>query len=236
MVSAPSPSTTQAGIKTPGPIILLGAPGAGKGTQAKALVKRYNIPQISTGDILRANAARGTDLGKKAKPFQDRGELVPDQLVCEMVAARLAEGDANRGYILDGFPRTVSQAEWIDRYIAQAVGTLGAPIVISMVVSYNQLLRRLTGRRTCPTCERIYNIDSQPPRTAGICDFDGAKLQIRKDDSEEVIGERLKSYEQQTAQLAEYYRKTGNFVEVSGENPVEQVTAEIFAAVERFRR
>ena len=157
-----------------GPVILLGPPGAGKGTQAKRISERYGIPQISTGDILRDNVARGTELGLQAKSVMERGELVSDDLVCDMVAGRLRQPDCDRGFILDGFPRTAAQAEWLDSSLSSKVfdNSKGdnsspgnwLPIVVRIEVDYNQLLHRLTGRRTCPTCGRIYNIHFQPPR------------------------------------------------------------------------
>ena len=226
---------TYAGVKTPGPIILLGPPGAGKGTQSKAIVATYNIPQISTGDLLRDNVARGTELGRQAKAVMDRGELVSDTLVNQMVAARLAEGDCKRGFILDGFPRTTTQAEWLDRHFGGQIGAMRAPVVISVVVPYNHLFRRLTGRRTCPVCGRIYNIHFEPPQKENRCDVDGAELLTRKDDSEDVIAERLKSFEEQTAKLAEHYRKSGHFVEINGDQPIEQVTKDVLATIERMR-
>jgi len=221
-----------------GPVILLGPPGAGKGTQAKQMVERYGIPQISTGDLLRENRARGTELGKRAAAIMDRGELVPDELVCDMVAARLEEKDCARGFILDGFPRTVKQAEWLDQLLRQrGAGRAGMPglVVVSIQVDYNDLLRRLTGRRTCPTCGRIYNVYFQPPRVDEVCDVDGSKLVARKDDSEEVISERLKAYEKQTLPLAEHYRRAGVLRSVNGAQPVEQVTAAVFGAIEHDR-
>ena len=217
-----------------GPVILLGAPGAGKGTQAKLIMQRYGIPQISTGDILRDNVARGTELGKKAKAFMDKGELVPDQLVCDMVAERLRHADCVQGFILDGFPRTVAQAEWLDALLKSEFfqeRCSAPPVVVNFQVGYNQLLRRLTGRRTCPTCGRIYNVYSQPPRVADTCDVDGTKLVTRKDDSEEVIAERLKAYERQTLPLIDYYRRQRRLREVDADGPPEQVTAEAFRAI-----
>jgi adenylate kinase len=217
-----------------GPIILLGPPGAGKGTQAKAIVARYCIPQISTGDILRENRAQGTELGKRAAAIMDRGELVPDELVCDMVAARLAQPDCARGFILDGFPRTVKQAEWLDALLSKRAAQ-APPVVISLKVDYNDLLRRLTGRRSCPACGRIYNVYFQPPRVPDVCDVDGSKLVARQDDSEAVISERLKAYEKQTLPLADYYRRSGRLREVAGDAPVEQVTAAILKAIEHDR-
>lgn len=210
-----------------GPIILLGAPGAGKGTQAKLIAEHYAIPHISTGDILRDNVSRGTGLGRQAKAVMERGELVSDELVNGMVADRLRRTDCERGFILDGFPRTVAQAEWLDGELQGR-----PPIVISVGVRYNQLLQRLTGRRSCPVDGKIYNIYFQPPQKEGVCDLCGTALVQRKDDKEEVISERLRSYERQTVPLVEYYRRQGRLLGVNGELPVEQVMAEIFRAIE----
>ena len=222
---------------TVGPVIMLGAPGAGKGTQAKVIAHNYGIAHISTGDILRDNVSRSTELGRKAKAVMERGELVPDNLVNQMVGERLGRIDCDRGFVLDGFPRTIVQAEWLDRLLASRAfaGRPLALIVINFQVSYNQLLQRLTGRRSCPTCGRIYNVYFQPPRREGVCDFDGAPLIQRKDDSEEVISERLKNYERQTLPLADYYRRQGRLYEVNGELPREQVTAEVLSLLERLR-
>ncbi len=224
-----------------GPIILLGAPGAGKGTQARRVVEHYGVPQVSTGDLLRENVARATWLGRQAKEIMGKGELVPDKLVCDMVAERLAQPDCARGFILDGFPRTVAQAEWLDHFLTGELGKLRAsaklpPVVIEIAVGYNQLLRRLTGRRSCPTCGRIYNVHFQPPRIADICDVDGAQLVTRSDDCEEVIAERLKAYERQTLPLADYYRGRGRLVVVNGEQAADVVTAGILGAIEHGDR
>jgi len=220
-----------------GPVILLGPPGAGKGTQAMRISQRYGIPQISTGDILRDNIARGTELGKQAKELMERGELVPDELVCQMVASRLAQPDCALGFILDGFPRTVKQAEWLDKYLAEnhffETGDGNRLlVVIRFVVEYNQLLQRLTGRRTCPTCGRIYNIYTQPPRVEGICDVDGSALVTRKDDRDDVIIARLKTYESQTLPLVSYYAQRNRLIDVDGAEDMDRVTAEAFKAIE----
>lgn len=233
--AASSVSEAEWKTRTIGPVILLGPPGAGKGTQAKAMVERYGIPQISTGDILRENAAAGTELGKKAKAIMERGDLVPDDVVVAMVAERLQRIDCQRGFILDGFPRTVAQAEWLNDFLKTQGGKWPALVVVNMRVDYNQLMRRLAGRRTCPTCGRIYNIYFQPPRVAGICDDDGSALVTRKDDAEEVVSERLKAYEKQTLPLVDYYRQKGRLVEVDGDRPVEEVTAAISRAIEHDR-
>lgn len=216
-----------------GPIILLGPPGAGKGTQSRELVARYGIPQISTGDILRDNRARGTELGKQAEKLMDRGVLLPDQFVSDMVADRLRHADCARGFILDGFPRTIPQAKWLDEFLAGCDASTA--VVVKLDVDYNQLLRRLAGRRTCPTCGRIYNVNFQPPRVPDACDIDGSKLVARKDDSEEVISARLKAYEKETLPLADYYRASGRLREINGDQPVERVTAEMFGAIENDR-
>ena len=226
-----SAATADAKVKNIGPLILLGPPGAGKGTQAKKIAETFGIPQISTGDILRANVAAGTELGKQAKAIMERGELVPDTLVCDMVASRLMEADCARGFILDGFPRTVAQAEWLDAFLEGKVFekqpcSKVPPIVVDFVVDYNSLLRRLTGRRSCPTCGRIYNIHFQPSKVAGICDVDGAKLVTRKDDDEKVVSERLKEYERKTLPLAHYYRSKGRLKAVDGDRDMDVVAAE----------
>lgn len=234
----PANTATQSGSpKTTavvGPIILMGAPGAGKGTQAKAIAQLYSIPQISTGDILRDNVDRRTELGNKADPIMKSGGLVPDGLMLAMVDDRLRRPDAHRGFILDGFPRTVAQAEWLDEYLQSARfdGRKMPPVVINIRVGYNQLLQRLTGRRSCPVDGKIYNIYFQPPRQEGLCDSCGAPLVQRKDDKEDVISERLKSYERQTLPLVEYYRQQGRVHELDGELPVDQVTADTLAIIE----
>ena len=233
-------AATNKPLPTVGPIILLGAPGAGKGTQAKAIVERYGIPQISTGDLLRDNVARSTELGKQANALMDAGKLVPDDLVNNMVAERLARPDTARGFILDGYPRTVAQAHWLDGYLADKVFENQGdrklhPVVINISVGYNQLLRRLTGRRSCPTCGRIYNVYFQPPRVADLCDVDGAKLVTRRDDCEEVISERLKAYERQTLPLADFYRAKGQLVEVNGEQDMNAVTAAVLKVIDGHR-
>lgn len=224
----------------PGPILLLGAPGVGKGTQAKELVRLWGIPQISTGDILRANVAQGTSLGKTAKGIMHRGELVPDSLVNEMVAVRLQEPDTAKGYILDGFPRTIAQAHWLDGRLAATACCEPAqslPLVaVSIQVDYNQLLRRISGRRNCPVCQTIYNIYSKPPQRAGFCDVEGAALTQRADDTEKAFAERMRAYAAQTTPVIEHYRELGRFAEVSGDGQIAAVAAGIVKAVERLRQ
>jgi adenylate kinase len=233
-VSPASASSIGPGI---GPIILLGAPGAGKGTQAKKIMEVYGIPQISTGDLLRANVAQGTEWGKQAKAILGRGVLVPDELVCAMVADRLLQPDCIRGFILDGFPRTAAQAEWLDGFLAGRLrehqgGAQPAALVVEIRVGYDQLLQRLTGRRSCPVCGRIYNVHFQPPREPEVCDADGARLILRADDNEQVIAERLKAYERQSLPLVDYYRTRGRLFVVDGTRAPGTVTAETLKAVE----
>ena len=220
-----------------GPVILLGPPGAGKGTQAKRVSEYYRIPQISTGDILREQGQRGTELGIKAKDIMARGEFVPDELMYGMVADRLRQVDCERGFILDGFPRTPAQAGWLDAFLeheffdnAQREKCL--PIVIRINVDYNKLLRRITGRRSCPVCGRIYNVYSQPPRYDEICDVDGSKLVTRNDDREDVIVERLAAYDAQTRPVADYYEHKGRLVSVNGDLPADEVTKQVFQVIE----
>jgi adenylate kinase len=223
-----------------GPVILLGAPGAGKGTQAQRITDYFGIPQISTGDILRDHIRRGTELGVQARAQMEQGQLVGDQVVCDMVADRIAQPDCAIGFILDGFPRTVKQAQWLDRHLGQRHyfeidhGCRKQPIVIQLTVEYNDLLRRLTGRRTCPTCGRIYNANtSQKALVEGVCDIDGSALVTRKDDREEVILERLKNYEAQTLPLADYYGMKKRLVEIDGSvADVDAITAEVRKAIE----
>ena len=220
-----------------GTVILLGSPGAGKGTQAKKIVERYRIPQISTGDLLRENVQRGTPLGLAAKDVMSQGGLVPDNLMYDMVAQRLRNEDCERGFILDGFPRNPAQAGWLDAFLENEFFEKGQrepclPIVIRINVDYNKLLRRITGRRSCPVCGRIYNVYSQPPRVADRCDVDGSALVTREDDREEVIRDRLAAYELQTKPVAEYYARKGRLVSVDGDLPVNQVTEQIFNVIE----
>ena len=220
-----------------GPIILLGPPGAGKGTQAKRIAEHYGVPQVSTGDILRENVQRGTELGVQAKAFMAGGELVPDTLVCDMVADRLRQPDCERGFILDGFPRTAAQAGWLDallehEFFDNTQRGRCLPIVIGIDVDYNQLLLRISGRRSCPTCGRIYNVHFQPARVDEVCDIEGAKLVTRNDDRLEVIGPRLAAYQEQTAPVADYYQRTGRLISVNGDLPMDDVTEQIYRILE----
>ncbi|WP_235011642.1 adenylate kinase [Bryocella elongata] len=218
----------------PGPVLLLGAPGVGKGTQAKRLMERFGIPQISTGDLLRQNRKDRTPLGIFADELIDRGELVPDDLVNQMVAERFKQPDTARGYILDGFPRTLGQAEWLDGVLATSL----LPVVaINIVVPEKVLLERITGRLICPVCGTIYNIYSNPPKNDRVCDHEGAKLEQRADDSEAVFYDRMKAFEAKTAAVIEYYRHHGGrFSEVDGDRNVDVVTEGILAALLAMRQ
>jgi adenylate kinase len=217
----------------PGPVLLLGAPGVGKGTQAKRLMDEFGIPQISTGDLLRQHRKDHTPLGLLADELMSKGQLVPDDLVNQMVAERLARPDTEHGYILDGFPRTLNQAEWLDN---QLVAYMLPVVAVSIVVPQDELLKRVTGRLICPICGHIYNIYSEPPRQPGLCDIDGAKLTQRADDTEPVFWERMKAFEAKTSQVIEYYRSHGNrFAEVDGNLPIDQVTQSIRATLLALR-
>jgi adenylate kinase len=195
-------------------VIFLGPPGAGKGTQAKQVAKYFGVPHLSTGDMLRDHVSHDTPLGRRAKPIMDRGDLVPDEIVLDMVAERIARPDGANGFVLDGFPRTLPQAEKLDQILQTR--SWGKPVVVHFVVDPAHLLRRLTGRRTCAINGEIYNIYDQPPRVGGRCDNDGGELIQRADDREEVITERLAAYEAQTRPLVDYYRQQGVLVDVDG--------------------
>lgn len=232
-------STANNTVRNIGPVLLLGPPGAGKGTQSKQIVDRYSIPQVSTGDLLRDHVGRGTELGLEARAIMARGELVPDELMYGIVACRLRDADCKRGFVLDGFPRTAPQAGWLDAFLEKEVfenSVKCPPIVIQLLVDYNQLLQRLTGRRSCPACGRLYNIHSQPPLVDELCDCDGSKLVIRDDDREEVISGRLAAYESWTRPVADYYRVQRRLVAVNADRPVENVTAQIFGVIDRHCR
>ena len=225
MTTKPNP------IFAPGPVLLLGAPGVGKGTQAKQLMAAFGIPQISTGDLFRAHLRDHTPLGILAEGLMKQGKLVPDDLVNQMVADRLAKPDTHSGYILDGFPRTLAQAEWLDSQLANHT----LPVVaISITVDDTQLLQRITGRRISPA-GRIYNIYSNPPQVPGHCDVDGSVLVQRSDDSEEVFHERMRQFRALTEPVIHHYRAQGRFEQVDGSQSVEEVTAAINATLIRLR-
>jgi adenylate kinase len=210
-------------------IIFLGPPGAGKGTQAKELAHKYGVPHLSTGDMLRDNIAKGTPLGEQAKPVMARGELVPDSLVLKMVAKRIEEQDCSQGFVFDGFPRTVAQAQYLGQLLREH--GFRRPFVIHLVIGLGLLMKRLTGRRVCKTGGEIYNIFDRPPKVAGCCDADGGELIQRPDDSEEVIGQRLEAYEKQTSPLVAYYKRLGQLHEVDAARSVDEVKQQVFEIV-----
>ena len=202
-------------------IVLLGAPGAGKGTQAKKLIEKYSMPQISTGDLLRAAVSAGTPLGKEAKSYMDKGDLVPDSVVLGMVAERLKQDDCKNGYILDGFPRNTAQAEALDKMLASLNMQLTA--ALSVDVPFEDLMKRLTGRRTCKACGQMYNVYFKAPAKEGTCDKCGGELFQRDDDKEATIKKRLEVYNAQTAPLIDYYGKKGIVKSVSGTGSIDDI-------------
>jgi adenylate kinase len=206
-------------------VIFLGPPGAGKGTQAKQIAESYGVPHLSTGDMFREHVSRGTPLGLRAKPIMERGELVPDDLVLSMVEDRISRPDSVNGFILDGFPRTLPQAEKLDEILRRRFKT--DPLVVHFVVDKNQLMRRLTGRRVCAKGGEIYNIYEHPPKVPGRCDRDGGELIQRPDDREDVIAERLAAYERQTRPLVDYYRRQGVLKDVDGMAAPQAVTKNV---------
>jgi len=202
-------------------LIFLGAPGAGKGTQAREVSNQFAIPQISTGDMLRAAVKKQTAMGLAAKAKMEAGELVPDEVVCGIVEERIGEPDCAKGFILDGFPRTIAQAEFVDRML-EAKGR-GNPQVLNIKVDQDVLMKRLTGRRTCSVCGEIYNVYFNPPKKEGVCDKDGGKLAQRADDNEETIRQRLVAYEKQTSPLIDYYRRKHLLHDVEGDEEPEVI-------------
>lgn len=211
-------------------VVLLGPPGAGKGTQAKLLQEKLDACQISTGDILRKAVGDETALGKEAAQYIERGALVPDELIVNMVAERLKENDCQPGFILDGFPRNIGQAESLDRMLQQKNLSLNG--VLSVQVPREVIIQRLAGRRSCKNCGALWHMTFSPPRQPGICDRCGGELYQRQDDEEQTVAHRLQVYEQQTAPLVQYYRNRKLLREIDGVGPVEQVRARVFAALE----
>jgi adenylate kinase len=206
-------------------ILFLGAPGAGKGTQASIIAKKLGIPHISTGDIFREAVSKGTELGKKAKEYMDRGELVPDEIVIGIVKERIVADDCKNGFVLDGFPRTVAQAEALDRVLSEIDRKID--YVLNIVVSEDGVVKRLTGRRTCKNCGAVYHVIFNPPQKEGVCDVCGGELYQRDDDKEETVRNRLQVYFEKTAPLIDYYRNKGVLVDINGEQTVDEVTKEI---------
>ena len=209
-------------------IVMLGAPGAGKGTQAAMICEKYGIPHISTGDIFRSNIKNQTELGKKAKAYMDAGQLVPDSLTVELLLDRVAQDDCGRGYVLDGYPRTIPQAEVLTKALAEQGGAVD--FAIDVDVPDENIVRRMSGRRTCPKCGASYHIQYIPPKTEGICDICGESLYQRKDDQPETVQNRLSVYHDQTQPLIEYYAKAGVLHTVDGT----QDKADVFDAIVRI--
>jgi adenylate kinase len=210
-------------------VIFLGPPGAGKGTQAEKLATHLGVPRISTGDMLREAIAEGTPLGKQADPLMERGKLVPDDLLIALIRERIGREDCARGFILDGFPRTLAQAEGLG---TMGLGESSAWVVFEVEVPREELLRRLSGRRWCPRCQATYHVTSRSPREEGLCDLDGTHLVQREDDKETVVARRLRDYDQQTAPLVAYYRERANVRRVDGNRPIGAVLEDLKAAVE----
>ena len=202
-------------------IIMLGAPGAGKGTQAKKIAEKYDIPHISTGDIFRANIKNGTELGKKAKTYMDQGLLVPDELVVDLVVDRVGQDDAKKGYVLDGFPRTIPQAEALD----EALAAINEKVdyAINVDVPDENIINRMSGRRACVACGGTYHIAYAPTKKEGICDACGGELVLRDDDKPETVKKRLDVYHEQTQPLIDYYSKKGILVDIDGTQEMSQV-------------
>lgn len=210
-------------------IVLLGAPGSGKGTQAKKLMEHFGIPQISTGDLLRAAVRGGTELGKKAKAAMDAGQLVADEIVIGMIRERLQDADTEKGFIMDGFPRSGAQARELDKVL----GSLGQPLDNALLidVKFDALMKRLTGRRTCKDCGQMYNVYYSAPKKEGICDRCGGELLQRADDNEATIGNRLKVYQEQTEPLVAYYQKQDKLSVIEGEGSIDEIYSRITQAL-----
>jgi adenylate kinase len=211
-------------------IVFLGPPGAGKGTQAKILIERYSIPQISTGDMLREHRAKGTELGKKAQEYMDKGQLVPDEIILGMVKERLSQPDCAKGFILDGFPRTVAQAEALDKILSEMGKKLD--FALALVVPDDLLVERLTGRRTCKSCGMMFHVKYKPPKVDGKCDACGGELYQRPDDNEETVRNRLKVYHESTAPLIDYYKGKGILKEIDGSKSIDEITGQLIQIIE----
>lgn len=210
-------------------LILLGPPGAGKGTQAEYIVEKYGVPHISTGDIFRKNIKEGTELGNRAKAFMDKGELVPDSLVVELVADRLKQDDCKEGFLLDGFPRTVVQAEALDEILEEMSISLNA--VVNIIVNPEVLVSRAVGRRICKNCGATYHVENNKPAVEGVCDKCGGELYQRSDDVEETVKNRINVYMNETMPLISYYNAQGKLVDIQGEQNINDVFTDIVDAL-----
>lgn len=213
-------------------LVLVGPPGAGKGTQAQYIAEHLGVPQISTGDIFRAQVSQGTPLGLEAKAFMDRGDLVPDEVTVNMVRERLTDEDAREGFLLDGFPRTVPQAQVLDDLLAEQGFKLD--VVLELVVEDDEVIRRLSGRRTCRSCNHIWHVDFDPPTVAGVCDIDGGELYQRDDDKAETIANRLLVYAMSTAPLVNYYAGRGLLVGIDATGTVDDITDRAIDALRSY--
>ena len=216
-------------------IVLVGPPGAGKGTQAQFIASHLAIPRISTGDIFRYNVTSNTELGRKAREFMERGDLVPDEVTVAMVRDRLGEDDAQEGFLLDGFPRNVPQAETLKKLLLQEWDAR-LSVVLELVVDEDEVVRRLSGRRTCRRCERVWHVLDDPPARTGICDDCGGELFQRDDDSEETIRHRIEVYAEQTFPLLAFYADENILIGIDATGPVEEVTSRAMAALRPFVR
>ena len=214
-------------------VILLGPPGGGKGTQAERIVEKYGIPHIATGDILRAAGAKGTELGKKAKEYMDRGELVPDEIVIGIVKERLKQPDCEKGFLLDGFPRTIKQAEALDEMLKELGKKIDAVIYID--VPEEEVVKRIAYRRVCRNCGAVYNLIYSPPKEDNKCDKCGGELYQRDDDREEVVRQRFKVYMENTAPLIEYYERRGILYRVDGTKSIDEVWQQIDGILQKLK-
>lgn len=212
-------------------LLLIGPPGAGKGTQASIVSKKYDIPQIATGDMLRLEVKNATDLGRQAKTFMDKGELVPDALVISMLENRLKQKDAGNGFILDGFPRTVAQADALDKKFKEL--NISNFAVIELKVNEDSIIQRLSARRVCSSCGKIYNLITEPPEKEGVCNLCSASLYQRDDDKEATIRERFRVYNSKTAPLIEYYAKKGTLQTVQADGTIEAINKNIVSLIEK---
>jgi adenylate kinase len=214
-------------------LILLGAPGAGKGTQCKRIVARYGLSHLSSGDILRQERAKHSELGNKAQEYMDSGALVPDELIVEMMAGAI-ENAPESGFVLDGFPRTVNQAIELDKYLTQSDNKID--LIVNLTIDDEIVLSRMTGRRSCPQCGAVYHIDNLKPKVEGICDNDGTELVQRADDTAEVVANRLETYHQQTEPVADYYKENGDVYNIEADKAVDLVTDLIFVKLDALQK
>jgi adenylate kinase len=210
-------------------LVVFGPPSAGKGTQAQKLSKRYGIPQVATGDLLREQVAKKTPIGVKVKSYLDSGRLGPDDLIVQMIAERVSKPDCANGYLLDGFPRTMGQAKELEKMT-------DIDLVLNIVVDFEVLVERAVGRRICPKCAAVYHVKFNPPKKEGICDKCGSALIQRDDDKEATVRNRLKVYQEQTAPLVEHYRKKGKLVDIDGSGGIDSVQTKMVDAIDRLKK